>query len=143
MASSTIGKAREWRDSLGGRIPARNAQQQLFVWMVLAPLILSFVLFWIYPAVRGFLGSFTQWRGFDPNAPYVGLQNYMRAFDDPIFRISLRNTFYYALLTVPTTVGLSLLLALAIEASGRLRGIFRMLYFLPVVTPVIATALVW
>ena len=120
-----------------------RVQQQIFVLSVLVPLLVSLALFWIYPVLRGFWGSFTQWRGFEPTAPFIGLENYRRAFADPVFRIALVNTFYYALLTLPATLALALLLALAIDATGRFRTLFRMLYFLPVVTSTIATALVW
>jgi multiple sugar transport system permease protein len=143
MSTPMSFKARHAWSALGLRASHPKAQQQLFLLAVLAPLAISFGLFWIYPAVRGFWGSFTLWRGFNPEAPFVGLQNYVRAFQDPIFRASLRNTFYYALLTVPANVILALLLALGVEASGRLRTFFRTIYFLPVVTPVIATALIW
>ncbi|HET9221277.1 MAG TPA: sugar ABC transporter permease [Roseiflexaceae bacterium] len=143
MNTSMVGKARGLWGTFRGRASRRKIQQQIFILTVLAPLIAAFAIFWIYPIVRGFWGSFTLWRGFDSAAPFVGLQNYARAFDDPVFQLALRNTFYYALLTVPTSLLLALLLALAIEASGRLKPVFRTFYFLPVVTPVIATVLVW
>jgi len=122
---------------------SNKRQQQNFILAAPAPLIVSFAVFWVYPVARGFWGSFTQWRGFDPLTPFVGLRNYARAFEDPIFLISLRNTFYYALLTLPATLVLALLLALAIESTGQLKPLFRFLYFLPVVTSTIATALIW
>ena len=143
MGSSTIDKTRALGRTWSARRSQYKLQQQIFVLTVLVPLIASFALFWIYPVLRGFWGSFTQWHGFDPNTPFIGLQNYIRAYNDPTFRVSLRNTFYYALLTMPTTLILALLLALAIEATGRLKALFRTIYFLPVVTSVIATALVW
>ena len=132
-----------WRSRLSAWSNRRQTQQAAFLLIVLVPLIFSFVLFWIYPVVRGFWGSFTLWRAFDPNAPFVGLQQYRKAFADPIFQIALRNTFYYALLTIPPSLALALILALAIEASGGLRSFYRTIYFLPVVTSTIATALVW
>ncbi|MHB0856662.1 MAG: carbohydrate ABC transporter permease [Anaerolineae bacterium] len=121
----------------------QQRQQLIFILSILIPLIVSFALFWIYPVVRGFWGSFRQWRGFDPNAPFIGLRHYIRAYNDPVFRISLRNTFYYALLAIPTNLIISLLLALLIESQQRLRTLLRTVYFIPVVTSTIATALVW
>ncbi len=143
MDTSALVKAFGSRGMLRARLSQQKVQQHLFVLTILAPLVVSFALFWIYPVVRGFWGSFTQWRAFDPNAPFVGMQQYVKAFNDPIFRISLRNTFYYTVLTIPANVILALLLALAIEASGGTRTAFRTVYFLPVVTSTIATALVW
>lgn len=143
MEGSTAGKTTRIGRSIRLDRSHYRTQQQLFVLSVLLPLVISLALFWIYPVLRGFWGSFTQWRGFDPNAPFVGLANYRRALSDPVFRISLRNTFYYAVLTLPATLLLALMLALAIEATGRLKPLFRTVYFLPVVTSTIATALVW
>lgn len=143
MGVSASVKVPSLRETLGTRFSRQKAQQRIFILTILIPLVISFALFWVYPVVRGFWGSFTQWRAFDPNAPFVGIQQYIKAFNDPIFRISLRNTFYYTVLTIPANVILALLLALAIEASGGARTAFRTVYFLPVVTSTIATALVW
>ncbi|MCS7220833.1 MAG: sugar ABC transporter permease [Anaerolineae bacterium] len=143
MGISASVKALGLREALETRFSRQKVQQRIFILTILIPLVISFALFWVYPVVRGFWGSFTQWRAFDPNAPFVGMQQYVKALNDPIFRISLRNTFYYTVLTIPANVILALLLALAIEASGRARTAFRTIYFLPVVTSTIATALVW
>jgi multiple sugar transport system permease protein len=102
-----------------------------------------FLLFWVYPMIGGVWGSFTQWRAFKPDQPFVGLRQYSALFVDPIFIESLRNTFYYTLMYLPAGILISLSFALAIEAAGRLRSFYRMIYFLPVVTSTIATALIW
>jgi multiple sugar transport system permease protein len=129
------------------RKPQRRSQQQvqraIFLVSVLAPMMLVFLLFWIYPIVRGFWGSFTLWRAFNPVAPFVGLRHYQALADDPIFLTALQNTFYYALLYLPAAIVSALGFALAIEATGRWRGFFRMVYFIPVVSSTIATALIW
>lgn len=118
-------------------------QQTVFLLVVLVPMIIIFLLFWIYPLLGGIWGSFTLWRGFNPEQPFVGLRHYIALFDDPIFLTALGNTFYYALLYLPASIILALLLAMAIEATGVFRGFFRMVYFIPVVTSTIATALIW
>ncbi len=125
------------------RLSQQRVQQQIFVWTVLVPVLVCLGAFWVFPLVRTFWGSFTLWRGFVADAPFVGWRYYVQAVNDPIWRAAIRNTFYYALLTVPAYVVLALLLALAMTASGRLRGLFRTAYFLPVVTSTIATALVF
>jgi multiple sugar transport system permease protein len=118
-------------------------QQAIFIWSVLIPMIAIFMLFWIYPMFGGVWGSFTLWRAFNPDQPFVGFRHYQALLQDPIFLKAFQNTFYYALLYLPGGVILALLLALAIEATGVLRGVFRMIYFIPVVTSTIATALIW
>jgi multiple sugar transport system permease protein len=126
-----------------GRLWSVKRQQSLFILSVLTPMVIIFALFWIYPIVRGIWGSFTLWRAFNPDAPFVGLRHYENLMVDPIFIKSLQNTFYYALLYLPAAIILALLVALAVEATGGLRSFFRMVYFMPVVTSTIATALIW
>jgi ABC-type sugar transport system permease subunit len=118
-------------------------QKTIFILSVMIPMMTIFFLFWIYPLIGGIWGSFTLWRAFNPDQPFVGLRHYQALLNDPIFIKSFNNTFYYALLYLPSNVILALLLALAIEATGILRGAFRMIYFIPVVTSTIATALIW
>ena len=77
---------------------SQRAQQLIFIGSVLAPMFLIFLLFWIYPLVRGVWGSFTLWRAFNPEAPFVGLRHYQTLLNDPIFLKALQNTFYFALL---------------------------------------------
>ncbi len=119
--------------------------QRIFILSVIVPMLLFFVIFYILPIMIGFIGSLTNWRAFQNPAEriYIGLENYNRLFADPVFIASLVNTFKYALMYMPLSVILALLLALAINASGALAGFFRTVYFLPVVTSVIATALIW
>lgn len=125
------------------RRPRQNQGQRLFVAMTLIPMALVFLIFWIYPIFDGMWGSLTTWQGFNPNRPFVGLDNYRALANDPVFVKALVNTFWFTVLYLPTNIVLALLLALAIEATGVLRTFFRTIYFLPVVTSVIATALIW
>ena len=124
---------------------SHRRNQQLFVLSVIGPMLLFFFVFYIYPIIVGFVGSLTNWRAFQDPAErlFIGFNNYVTLFNDPVFMASLGNTFKYALLYMPLSIVLSLLLALAINAAGRLSGFFRTVYFLPVVTSVIATALIW
>jgi multiple sugar transport system permease protein len=126
-----------------GRFSSREVQRTVFILTVLVPMVAAFAIFWIYPMIRGVLGSFTLWRGFNPDQPFVGLRQYLALFQDPIFLKALENTFYYVLMYLPAGIVLAMLFALAIEATGVLRSAFRTVYFLPVVTSTIATALIW
>jgi multiple sugar transport system permease protein len=129
--------------SLRQRLGDRKTQEAIFLVIVLAPMIVTFVLFWIYPMIRGAYGSFTLWRAFNPDQPWVGLKHYVALLKDPIFLKALKNTFLYALMYLPASIAVALVVALAVEASGALRGMFRTTYFMPVVTSTIATALIW
>jgi multiple sugar transport system permease protein len=113
------------------------------IWATLLPLLISFLLFWIYPILATLFYSFTKWQAFSRAKPWVGLDNYVRAFHDPIFLKALGNTFSFVLMYLPMIVIVGLLLALLVNAAGKLKELFRMVYFIPVVTSVIATAFVW
>ena len=119
--------------------------QQIFVWSVLLPMLAFFLIFYVYPIIAGFAGSTTNWQAFQnpEERRFIGLDNYVRLFNDSVFRASLVNTFKYALIYMPISIVLALVCALAINAAGQLAGFFRTVYFLPVVTSVIATALIW
>ncbi len=125
------------------RRPRPRQGQRLFIAVTLIPMMLVFLIFWIYPIFDGMWGSLTKWQGFNPNRQFIGLENYRTLAEDPVFIKSLANTFWFTVLYLPTNIVLALVLALAIEATGALRSFFRTLYFLPVVTSVIATALIW
>ncbi len=114
-----------------------------FLLATLAPLAIAFLLFWIYPIMAAAILSFTKWHGFVSETPFIGFANYTRAFQDPIFIQALRNTLVFVLITAPAGIFLGLILALAINRAGALTQVFRTIYFIPVITSVIATAFVW
>jgi multiple sugar transport system permease protein len=109
----------------------------------LAPNITGFLIFTAFPVIAAFALSFFRWDLLTPPM-YVGVDQFRELlFGDPQFRRVVFNTFYFAVGTVPLRVGLSLLLAVAL--NQKLRGIntFRIIYFMPVVTSLVAAALVW
>lgn len=107
-----------------------------------SPWIIGFLAFRVYPFFASLYYSFTFYAILD-RPKWIGLDNYINLFDDPRFLTSLYNTSYYALGAVPlaTLVGIGLAMLL----NTRVRGLsfFRTLYFLPSITPVVATAIVW
>lgn len=110
----------------------------------------ALILMWLMllgPAVAVGLLSLTDWNFGEPRIGFAGLANYEEMWGDRVFWISLRNTVIYVGFSVPTTVGLGLLAAIAIEGIGskgpRIRGFYRAAYFLPVASTLLAMALVW
>ncbi len=120
-----------------------HVQRRLFVLTAMIPMGIMFAVFWVYPLLDGFWGSLHRWSAFDPEREFIGLANYVDLFTDHVFQAALLNSFEYVLYYLPTSILLSLALALAISASGRLRTLFRTIYFLPVVTSVVATSLIF
>jgi multiple sugar transport system permease protein len=78
-----------------------------------------------------------------PETPWVGLQNYLRQFQDPLFLSSLWNTLIFVAAAVGVGVTLALFLAVLVERTGRWAKIYRTLYFIPVVTSLMATSMIW
>jgi len=114
----------------------------------LAPALAALLAFFALPVVAGFLLSLTDFDLYalaDPgNLRFVGLENYARLLRDPTFWTAFGNTLYFVLLGAPLSVGASLGAALLLCArSARAQALFRTVYFLPVVTTLVAVAVVW
>ena len=117
-------------------------------WWFVAPALLVLVAFFFAPVLAAFLLSFTDFDIYAvasfSNARLVGLANYATLLADPIFWRALGNTFYFALVGGPLTIAVSLGAALLIGAPlARFKGLFRTIYFAPVVTTLVAVAVVW
>ncbi|GAB2669702.1 carbohydrate ABC transporter permease [Kribbella swartbergensis] len=112
-------------------------------YLFIAPAIIGFTVFVVYPLIRSFYLSLTRYNGLtDP--VFVGLGNFRRLFTvDPAFWPSLRATAYLVILYVPLSLILGL--ALAMFCNQRFAGvrIVRTLAYLPVVLPVVATITLW
>lgn len=109
---------------------------------MLAPSLLGFVVFHVGPILAGFAISFTDWDMLsDPT--WAGLGNYRRLIDDDLVWLSLRNTLWFCVITIPGGMAVSLALALAVKQAIRLGTLYRSLLFLPVVTSTIAVAMIW
>jgi ABC-type sugar transport system permease subunit len=99
---------------------------------ILASLAISFTSFSI--------GNIQDWT----SAQFVGFDNYTKLFGDDTFVRSLRNTAYFVLVGMPCTIVIGLLLAVALnQGIGKLRAFFRVGFYLPVVTSIVAIAVVW
>ncbi len=114
----------------------------LFPYTMMAPTVVIFAVFMIYPILYSFYLSFMEFTG--GTYQLVGLRNYIELFKDPVFYKALFNTFFYLVIQVPVMISLALLLAVLIEQKFvRGRGFFRMAAFLPTITSLVAYALVF
>lgn len=117
-------------------------------WIFVAPALGAIAAFLFGPVAASLALSFTDFDLYavaDPaNLRVVGPANYQALLADPLFWRALRNTAYFALLGGPLSVAVSLAAALAVNARlTRFRPLFRTLFFLPVVTTLVAVAVVW
>jgi len=117
-------------------------------WLFLAPALILIGLFFFLPAAAALVLSITDFDIYAladiDNARVVGISNYARAIDHPLFWTALKNTFYFALGCGPLTVLVALIAALLVNAPlTRFRTFFRTAYFIPFVTTLVAVAIVW
>jgi multiple sugar transport system permease protein len=109
----------------------------------LAPSGLGFLIFTLVPIVGSIVLAFFSWPILGDHT-FVGGRNFVTLVTtDPVFFRALRNTVIFVVLYVPVNFLISLGLAVWISPRIRLRGLYRVLFFLPAVTPIVANALVW
>ena len=117
-------------------------KQNLIAYSFILPNLLGFALFTLVPVVFSLVLAFMNWDGANV-VTWAGLDNFRRLLDDDTFRISLFNTFYYVIGTVPLTMAASLGLALLLNQPLRGRNFFRTTFFFPFVASLVAVAVVW
>lgn len=121
--------------------------QRLALWayLFLLPALIFFAVFVIYPVLRALQYSFYDWPLGVPNKTFIGIENYRRLLtEDKVFLTAVWNTFYFTFGTLIPTILLSLGLALILNRPAlKARGLFRTIYFIPVVSSLVAVGFVW
>jgi multiple sugar transport system permease protein len=117
-----------------------SRQEIRWAWLFLAPWVIGFLVFTGGPMIASLVLSLTQYDVI--SAPrFVGLGNYRQLMSDPAVAKSLGNTVFYTALHVPLAMAISLGLALLLLRVGRASGLFRTLFYLPVMTPAVAVGI--
>lgn len=112
-------------------------------YLFVLPWILSLLIFTGYPIIASFYFSFTDYTVLEPPR-WVGLENYRTlSTTDPSFGISVYNSAYYALLSVPVSLFLSFVLAMVLNMNAKGIGIYRTLFYLPSLAPPVAGAIIF
>lgn len=111
--------------------------------LFITPAAAFFLIVHILPMLYALFLSFHDWRLLSPHKSFVFLENYYALLSDGPFLRALLNTFLYVLLTVPVGLALALGFALLLNSGIRASGLFRTLYFVPVVTSVVASGYIW
>lgn len=107
------------------------------------PFILNVIVFLIFPIVFSAYISFTNYDLFNP-PKWVGLKNWINIINKQEFRIAMRNVSVFALIFVPVQTALAFIVAFLLnQAALKAKSLFRLFYFLPVVTPWLAAGVVW
>jgi multiple sugar transport system permease protein len=117
-------------------------------YIFLTPALSAIFIFFFVPVIAAFIMSFTDFDiyalGDLSTVRFVGLNNYLKLFDDPLFFTALKNTFYFVLMAGPLSIAISLGAAMLLNSKLiKFKAIFRLSYFIPVVTTLVAVAIVW
>ena len=115
----------------------------VYAWLLLLPAMVLLVAFTHYPALATLWYSFFSTPKGRRPAVFVGLENYQVMLQDPVFWRALINNLWFALGTVPTAVGIALLMALWVNRGLAGRGFLRLAYFTPTILPMVAVANIW
>ncbi len=120
------------------------ARKQVVTAYVFLSVPLLFYLFVrIAPMAYALMMGTTNWRLLARSLRFVGLDNFRSLFADRVFLTALGNTLRYAVIGAPLTIVISLFFALQLNAIWKGRALYRLLYVLPYITPVVAVSWVW
>lgn len=112
-------------------------------YLFLLPLLLGIGFLTFFPALFALFISFRKWNILIPNKPFIGLANFEKAFSDEYFWRSIWISFKYALGVIPVKIIVAFFFAFLIYAIPKFKGFFRVIYFLPTVTSVVAVSVIW
>ncbi|ACQ82231.1 binding-protein-dependent transport systems inner membrane component [Beutenbergia cavernae DSM 12333] len=130
----------------GGRTRRRPSRQwriqERWAWLFVALPMLLFAIFVLIPAGMALVLSFSNY-SIIGDTGWVGIDNYTKLFLDPYFFIALRNTAWYTLMFVPLGLIVAISTALLLNRNVRVAGLFRTLFYIPVVSSTVATATIW
>jgi multiple sugar transport system permease protein len=119
-----------------------NAREQVAGMAFAAPYLIGVAVFLVFPLAMSLYYSFCNYSMLQPPI-WIGWTNYRHLLTDHAFHTALWNTIFYAAISVPFTLVLSLILALLLNQPTRGQGIYRTIVFLPSLVPLVASALIW
>lgn len=108
----------------------------------ISPWILGFLAFFVYPLLLSLYYSFTEYNLLQP-PKWVGLQNYSNLTEDTHYQNAVGNTVYFVAFSVPLGVLTAFIIAFLLNQQLRLRVLLRMIFYIPIVVPISATAILW
>ncbi|KRF42463.1 sugar ABC transporter permease [Terrabacter sp. Soil811] len=131
-----------------GRVGSARRREGRAAWILAIPFCLLFLAFTAWPVVQSLFMSITDTKARDLRHPFsvniVGLDNFTKALSDPTFRKAAANTAYFVLVGMPLTLVVALAAAVALDKGiTRFRAVFRLGFYMPVITSIVAVAVVW
>ena len=142
MAGATHVLPRAWPRTTAWR--RRGFRRAVTFYLLISPWLLGFVLLGAVPLAGAFVMSFTNYDGLNLDyVRFVGTDNYARAFGDSDAQYALGRTLLLMAVVVPVGLALQLALALMVNQPIRFSNVFRTIFYLPYVIPVVAAVWVW
>jgi len=144
MTVAAAGRAR----AAASGFRAQRRRTALIAWLFAVPFVAIFAVFMLGPLLGSFAMSFTDLGVKDLRSPFavnfIAFDNFVALFQDELFLRSIVNTFYFVIVGIPLTMAAGLVLAVALNSGiDRFRAVFRVGYYTPVVTSIVAVAVVW
>jgi multiple sugar transport system permease protein len=129
-------------------VARQRRRQALIAWGFCLPFVAVFAVFMLVPLVSSFAMSFTDFRATDIRSPFavdfIGFDQYAKLFTDATFLRSIGVTAFFVVVGIPVTMVTALALALALNSGrGRIVSFFRVGFYAPVVTSIVAVSVVW
>ena len=124
------------------RMSGAKFRRYLTGYLFISPGILGFIIFTAYPMLFSAIVSFTKYNLLS-SPIFIGLANYDRMIQDKLFYTALYNTAYYTFIGVPIQIFLALMLAMVLNQKLRGIHVFRTLFYLPTVTPAVASVILF
>lgn len=140
---AVITRAKPRKEPINWRGTLKQIRKQWSAYLFLSPWFVVFLIFTLFSVSFSFYLSFREWNILEPAKPFVGLENYARLFQDEKFYQSLKNTLLFTGFGVPLGMASALLVALLLNTKVRGQSLFRTLYYIPVITPLVVSAVIW
>ena len=116
--------------------------KKMIPYLLVSPYIIHFLVFVAFPVGFSIYLTFNDWNIISP-MEFIGLGNYKRLFNDPIFWKSLSNTLIFLLIHIPLQIFVALFLAEMLNQKIKFRGFFRAAFFLPVIVSGVVVTILW
>jgi multiple sugar transport system permease protein len=144
MALGTVGRGLRRARTAASSVPPRRRRAYLFAYGFLAPIVALFAFLRIIPIAYTAVLAFFNWSLVSPDHTFVGLDNFSNLLGDPNFQTAFLNTTIIAIGTTVISIGLAFFVAAVVAyGSGKMGGLIEVLFFLPVVTPLVPATLGW
>jgi len=125
------------------KMTPRQKSEWIWGWLFIFPTIFGLVVLNIYPIIKTVIESFYKTGDFGKGNKFVGFANYAKILKDPVVLQAIINTFKYAIVEVPFSIAIALVLAVFLNRKMKGRSFYRSVFFLPMVAAPAAVVMVW